>query len=179
MREPSKWAGKDSRTRKYHPLGKDPGNVLDADLFLLPKSQDQAAFNHPGKMKDGIASRFIKLLTNPGDLVVDGFAGTGQTGAEALALERRFIGFELHEERARQARERLQLNDRTEETMLKKWLNAKEAGEHLGLSTATIYSKTSRGELPAHKNGRIVRYDREELDAWMRGEAAPTGAKTS
>jgi len=177
VREPHLWAERDSRTRKYHPLGKDPGNVImDSDCFSVPKSQDQTSFNHPGKMRDGIASRFIKLLSNPGDLIVDGFCGTGQTGVEALALGRRFAGYELHGDRADRIRERLGIMEDTQ--MMKPWLNAKEAAEYLGLSQATIYSKTSRKEIPAHKQGRIVRYHREELDAWLRGAALPSSAPT-
>ena len=179
VREPSLWAGRDHRTEKYHPLGKDPGNVLlspdaDSDLFLLAKSQDQTLLNHPGKMKDGIAARFIKLLSNPDDLIVDGFTGTGQTGVEALALSRRFVGYELHDERAGQARDRLGMKEN--DTMTKPWLSAEEAAEYLSLAKATIYSKTSRKELPFHRQGRIVRYHREELDAWLRGTPVATGA---
>ncbi|MDE2313518.1 MAG: helix-turn-helix domain-containing protein, partial [Elusimicrobia bacterium] len=167
IREPHLWAGRDNRPEKYHPLGKDPGNI-----FTLPKSQDQSSFHHPGKMVEGLASKFIRLLSRPGDLVADGFAGTGQTGVEALALDRRFIGYELHAERTEQARRRLGVEEA--DMTNKQWLNAKEAGEYLGLSQATIYSKTSRKEIPAHKQGRIVRYDRNELDAWLRG--GPAGA---
>ena len=166
VREPHLWAARDPRAEKYHPLGKDPGNVLS-----LPKSQDQTAFRHPGKMAEGLASWFIKLLSAPGDCVADGFAGTGQTGVEALALKRNFVGYELHEERAGQARDRLDITE--DRVMNKPWLNAKEAAEYLGLSQATVYSKTSRKELPAHKQGRIVRYHREELDAWLRGSPTP------
>ena len=38
----------------------------------------------------------INLLTNPGQLVVDPFVGSGTTGREALLQSRRFIGFDVN-----------------------------------------------------------------------------------
>lgn len=44
-----------------------------------------------GKKPEKLLSRIIELCTNPGDLVVDFFAGSGTTGAVALKLNRRFV----------------------------------------------------------------------------------------
>ncbi len=163
IREPSEWASKDSRSEKYNPLGKDPGNV-----FSLPKSQDQESFNHPGKMRKDIATRFIKLLSNPGDLVLDGFSGTGQTGVEALALNRKFVGYELHSQRAEEAQKRLGINRMEDVIMTKTWLNAEEVAAYTGLALATVRTKTCRGQIPTHKIGRTPRYHRDEIDSWIR-----------
>ncbi len=164
IREPHLWLDKDPNKNKYHPEGKDPGNVI-----ILSKSQDQKEFNHSAKMKEGIATRFIKLLSNPGDLVLDGFCGSGQTGFETLALGRSFVGYEIHENNINLARERLGENKITEaEVMNKIWLNANETAQYTGLAVATVRSKTSRGEIPVHRIGRIPRYHREELDLWIR-----------
>ncbi len=173
VREPHEWADKDHRKEKYHPLGKDPGNV-----FFAAKSQDQTSLDHPGKMKDGIATRFIKLLSAPGDLCVDGFTGTGQTGVEAIALGRKFIGYELHKDRAAQARQRLGIDGAAPETtmntsMSKTWMTPKEVAAYTSMSVATIYSKSSRGEIPVHHIGKLPRYHRDEIDAWIRGIEIP------
>ncbi len=162
-REPHEWVDRDSRKERYHALGKDPGNV-----FFMSKATDQTSSGHPAKMKDGVASRFIKRLSLPGGLVVDGFAGTGQTGIEAVALGRSFVGYELHEERADQARARLGIKE--DVTMNKTWMNAKETAAYTGLAVPTVYSKTSRGEIPVHKGAGVPRYHRDEIDLWMRGE---------
>lgn len=42
--------------------------------------------------------RCIRLWTNPGELVLDPFAGIGSTGDQALRLDRQFIGIELKPE---------------------------------------------------------------------------------
>jgi DNA modification methylase/predicted DNA-binding transcriptional regulator AlpA len=159
------WVGRDQRKERYHALGKDPGT-----LFMMSKSQDQSSLGHPAKMKDGVASRFIKLLCPQDGLVVDGFAGTGQTGVEAVELGRRFIGFELHQERAEVARQRLGIREDGEDLIMKEWLTSKEVAAYCGLALATIYSKTSRGEVPVHRGAGVPRYFKPEIDAWMRGD---------
>lgn len=168
VREAHAWADRDHRSERYHPAGKDPGTV-----FFLSKSQDQTNLGHPGKMAGGVASRFIKLLSAPGDLVCDGFCGTAQTGLEARALGRKFVGYELHAERAEQARQRLGIDESgQEDTEMKTWMDTKEVAAYTGLAVATVYSKTSRGEMPTHHIGRLPRYHRDEIDSWIRGEKA-------
>lgn len=49
---------------------------------------------HPARMPSCLAEFAIKLTTEPGDLVVDPFFGSGTTGAVAQALGRRWMGVE-------------------------------------------------------------------------------------
>ena len=51
--------------------------------------------------------KYILAVTEPGDLVVDPWMGTGTTGVEALKLGRMFIGFDIVKEYVRSAEERL------------------------------------------------------------------------
>lgn len=46
---------------------------------------------HPARFPVALPEFFIKLLTSPGDLVLDPFAGSNTTGAVAESLERRWI----------------------------------------------------------------------------------------
>lgn len=48
-----------------------------------------------GKKPEGLIKRILELSTNPGDLVLDSFAGSGTTGAVAHKLKRRWIMVEL------------------------------------------------------------------------------------
>lgn len=50
----------------------------------------------------------VSLFTDPDDLVLDPFAGSGTTGVACLRLGRRFIGIEKNEAYAKVARERLE-----------------------------------------------------------------------
>ena len=50
---------------------------------------------HPCQMPEAILERIIRVATNPDDLVIDPFAGSGTTLAVAKRLGRRFWGCEL------------------------------------------------------------------------------------
>lgn len=49
---------------------------------------------HPSRMSYDVAEFFIKFLTDPGDIVLDPFAGSNTTGAAAEHLDRRWISIE-------------------------------------------------------------------------------------
>jgi hypothetical protein len=53
---------------------------------------------HPARMPAGLVDFFIRFLTDPGDLVLDPFAGSNTTGAAAEDLERRWVSVEPNPE---------------------------------------------------------------------------------
>lgn len=53
---------------------------------------------HPARMPIDLADFFIRLLTKPGDLVLDPFAGSNTTGFAAQKNERYWIGIEAMEQ---------------------------------------------------------------------------------
>lgn len=59
--------------------------LLDEDKHLCP-------------LPIRIAERAIRLWSNPGDLVLSPFMGSGTEGVSALKLDRKFIGLELKPE---------------------------------------------------------------------------------
>jgi site-specific DNA-methyltransferase (cytosine-N4-specific) len=56
---------------------------------------------HPARMPIDLARFFIQLCTEPGDLVLDPFAGSNTTGAAAEALGRRWVAVEAEAEYAK------------------------------------------------------------------------------
>ncbi len=52
---------------------------------------------HPARMQMQLAAFFIQFLTEPGDLVLDPFAGSNTTGFAAESLGRRWVGVEANE----------------------------------------------------------------------------------
>jgi len=50
---------------------------------------------HPARFPSALPEFFVKFLTDPGDLLVDPFAGSNTTGAVAENLDRRWLAFEL------------------------------------------------------------------------------------
>lgn len=63
---------------------------------------------HPARMPLDLASFFIDFLTDPGDIVVDPFAGTNTTGYCAERLGRKWISIEIEPKYAEQSRLRFQ-----------------------------------------------------------------------
>ena len=53
---------------------------------------------HPARMPAGLAEFFIEFLTDPGDIVLDPFAGSNLTGGVAERLGRRWVAVEPIEE---------------------------------------------------------------------------------
>lgn len=54
--------------------------------------------DHPAKFSLELARRVIRLLSAPGDLVLDCFIGSGTTAVAAILESRRYMGFDLFPE---------------------------------------------------------------------------------
>lgn len=63
---------------------------------------------HPATFPEKLAEDHIVSWTDPGDLVMDIFTGSGTTAKMAIANERKFIGFEISEEYVKIARSRIE-----------------------------------------------------------------------
>ena len=61
---------------------------------------------HPARMPEQVASFFIEFLTEPGDLVLDPFAGSNTAGYTAERLGRRWVAIEILEKYAEQSKVR-------------------------------------------------------------------------
>ncbi len=59
---------------------------------------------HPATFSEALARDHIMSWSNPGDLVLDPFLGSGTTGKMALQLGRKFVGIEISNEYMRIAR---------------------------------------------------------------------------
>ncbi len=70
------------------------GNNSANDVYTM-KCKEAGIKIHPARFPAALPSFFVRLLTDPGDLVVDPFAGSNTTGAVAESLDRRWLGFEL------------------------------------------------------------------------------------
>lgn len=59
------------------------------------------------------------------------------------------------------------------------WLSADEIAAHLGVTKDTIYTWIAEKDMPAHKVGRLWKFQSTEVDDWVRSEGAasenPTG----
>jgi modification methylase len=86
--------------------------------------KDGGAKAHPTQKPESLLYRVLLACTNPGDVVLDPFFGTGTTGAVARRLGRRWIGIEREKRYVRVARERiastLELDESAMRTMASK-----------------------------------------------------------
>jgi site-specific DNA-methyltransferase (adenine-specific) len=108
--------------RRANPVGKLPDDTWvlrpqetddhfqpDSDTWYLPRvcGTFKERTGHPCQMPEAVLERIIRVASNPKDLVIDPFAGSGTTLAVAKRLGRRFLGIELSEEYAGGVRARL------------------------------------------------------------------------
>ncbi len=100
---------------KIHSGGAIPSNVIEDDSDEIPEAMMKMGNNaandpytmkckeegikiHPARFPALLPKFFIKMLTEPNDLVVDPFGGSLTTGAVAEKLERRWLAGEAVEE---------------------------------------------------------------------------------
>ena len=73
-------------------IRKTPGNVwyIPRVRYRMPEYQ-----THPSQKPEALLERIIKASSNPGDLILDPFSGSGTTLAVAQKLGRRAIGMDV------------------------------------------------------------------------------------
>lgn len=86
-------------------FSKDNGRSIPPNLLAIANTESNSAYIrycrqrhlpvHPARFPAALPEFFIRMLTNPGDLVVDPFAGSCVTGEVAERLKRRWICVEL------------------------------------------------------------------------------------
>jgi DNA modification methylase len=86
-------------------FGTDNGGAIPSNLLTFPNSESNGQYlrhckqagipSHPARFPTKLPEFFIKFLTEPGDVVVDIFAGSNTTGQVAEGLGRRWLAFDL------------------------------------------------------------------------------------
>jgi DNA modification methylase len=85
-------------------FGKDNGGALPSNLLRMPNTESNGQYldacktvgakQHPARFPAKLPEFFIRMLTTPGDLVLDIFAGSNTTGQVAESEARRWLAFE-------------------------------------------------------------------------------------
>jgi excisionase family DNA binding protein len=52
------------------------------------------------------------------------------------------------------------------------WLSADDIATHLGVSKDTVYAWIAEKRMPAHKLGRLWKFQTSEVDEWVRSSGA-------
>lgn len=128
---------------------KIPGNAwyIPRVRYRMPEYE-----NHPSQKPEALLERIIKASSNPGDVVLDPFAGTFTTCAVAQRLGRRSIGIELQTEYVKIGLRRLGIADS---------FNG-EALKPLGKRYARR-NRQSKGQLGRQSRGRGTAVERKAV----------------
>ena len=116
IQNPEEFVAKEGTRRPSgHVLGKstwanDNGGAIPPNMLNISNTESNSKYlryvkelgvkGHPARFPERLPEFFIELLTDPGDLVMDIFAGSNTTGAVAEKLKRRWISSELNKEYA-------------------------------------------------------------------------------
>ena len=108
MRYPQRSSGETSQfgkaTWQPHPLGAKPRDVLEIPILNNGMAERTP---HPTQKPEELLRRLVAASSNPGDLVVDPFGGSGTTAVVAELLGRRWLVCEQEDEYCGWAAERL------------------------------------------------------------------------
>ncbi|HEX4961344.1 MAG TPA: site-specific DNA-methyltransferase [Thermoanaerobaculia bacterium] len=84
---------------------RDNGGAIPSNLLQIPNTESNSSYLrlakaldlkiHPARFPKALPDFFIRFLTEPGDLVLDIFAGSNTTGEAAEENERRWMSFEI------------------------------------------------------------------------------------
>jgi site-specific DNA-methyltransferase (adenine-specific) len=91
-------------------FGKNISNWVGRDMVyptnVIHMATECGNKRHSAAFPTSLPEWFVKLFTQPGDIVLDPFIGSGTTAVAALELGRKFVGIEINEEYCRLAVER-------------------------------------------------------------------------
>lgn len=102
--------------RIKHYLDEAKGTLVDDvwDDIDVENSQSMMQTGYPTQKPEELLDRIIRLTSDPGDIVLDCFLGSGTTAAVAQKLNRRWIGCDINKGAIQTASKRLQtiINER-------------------------------------------------------------------
>lgn len=55
-----------------------------------------------------------------------------------------------------------------------RWLSVEEISKYLGISNDTVYRWIDKHNMPAHRMGRLWKFKRDQVDAWVEAGGANT-----
>lgn len=76
--------------------------------FFLRTCKERNILPHPARMPMGLAAFFVQYLTDPGDLILDPFAGSNTTGYVAAFLKRKWLAVDAEEKYVEQSKIRFE-----------------------------------------------------------------------
>lgn len=91
---------------RANPLGRLPDDVWDEFPRVCGTFKERAGF-HGCQMPEALLMRIVQASSNPGDIVLDPFVGSGTTAVAAKRLGRRYVGIDISSTYAEHTKMRL------------------------------------------------------------------------
>lgn len=95
-------------------FGKNISNWVGRDMVypnnVIHMATESSNKNHSAVFPVGLPSWFIKLFTQPDDVVLDPFIGSGSTAVAASTLSRHYVGIDINDEYVELAKRRVYEN---------------------------------------------------------------------
>jgi DNA modification methylase len=104
-RVPQKYAEADPRAHKKNPKGRCLGNILRIPAYRPPNVKEMGY--HVAAYPEELVAFFLETYTDPDDMVLDPFLGSGTTLKVANKMGRRGVGYELNTNFAELIRKRI------------------------------------------------------------------------
>jgi site-specific DNA-methyltransferase (cytosine-N4-specific) len=144
LKDPSKFYSPDKRP-SGHDIGTrfnaDNGGAIPSNLLTYPNTDSNSLYlrlckrfgmtRHPARFPEALPEFFIRFLTDPGDLVVDIFAGSNTTGRTAERLGRRWLAVDC--DRAYVAASALRFMDGWSDETVRRYVVRVQGGRPYGL----------------------------------------------
>jgi len=93
---------------KCNPLGKNPTDVWQFPKVTSGRNRSSIERTpHPAQFPVAVIDRIIKACSDPGDIILDPFLGSGTTAEVALRNDRCVVGFEIREDYVEIAKEKI------------------------------------------------------------------------
>lgn len=108
-------------------FGKNISNWIDRDMVypsnVLHMATECYNQQHSAVFPVDLPAWFIKLFTQPGDLVLDPFNGSGTTCVAAIRLDRRFLGIDVNQDYCEVAINRISKENQSKKAGMKNGKN--------------------------------------------------------
>lgn len=86
------WRGDNKGELTCNPMGKNPGDIW---IFQNVKHNHEEQTVHPAQFPEDMIARIVLSTTEPGDVVLDPYMGTGTVAVVARDHDRHYVGAEL------------------------------------------------------------------------------------
>ncbi len=106
---------------RFNPKGKTPTNIWSIAMRSRGTWRKPSKLDHYCSFPTALVARIIEVTTDPSDLVMDPFAGSGVVLGQAAAMGRHYIGFEVNEDYIRMFEETVKDEVAAEWEEMKAW----------------------------------------------------------